>query len=378
MTAIRRPWALGLLLVAALIVPALAPKTLAGQIEPDAPASLALVWTDTSRGEDVEVWVAAADGRQARQIASFASGTQPLALAGSHLALSGEGGLIVLDLTTGERHRIPVDPIEVEGVEFVPSVRGALFAGRGLYYATRVGCGPSAEAGYQILRFDLDAGDLRLVAALPGPGGELYNYRPSTNELLVMPRGCDIGIGRFLYLDIITGETTARFSVTGCGTPSAAPDGSAIIVPNFTCSTVPGEEGIDARLYSGRGALLGTFTAPEGAVTGTPFRISPDSRTAAYAATIRQGDGPGATRSAGLWLLDLESRTAAKLWQDDGAELIPVAWAPDGASILAGSVQAMGYCTYVAVDVATGEAHPIAESITVCGANGQMLGWTRL
>jgi hypothetical protein len=51
---------------------------------------------------------------------------------------------------------------------------------------------------------------------------------------------------------------------------------------------------------------------------------------------------------------------------------------PDGDALLAGSVLAQGVCAYAVVDMATGEATPLPETLTVCGANGIVVGWTAL
>ncbi|HEY7268596.1 MAG TPA: hypothetical protein VH951_02095, partial [Dehalococcoidia bacterium] len=59
-------------------------------------------------------------------------------------------------------------------------------------------------------------------------------------------------------------------------------------------------------------------------------------------------------------------------------EQSPVAWSPDGRYLLFQTVQAQGVCSYAYVDMNSRTLKPVNPDITVCGVNGDVLGWAVL
>src|SRR5262249_12617586 len=99
-------------------------------------------------------------------------------------------------------------------------------------------------------------------------------------------------------------------------------------------------------------------------------------RLAAYAVQVT---APGARpTSGGTFLLDAATGVTRSLALAQGAEQFPVSWSPDGASLLMGSVLAMGACSFSIVDVSTGATTPLPEDVRFCGVSGQVLGWTAI
>jgi hypothetical protein len=328
--------------------------------------NLTMVWTDTRAGQGVEIWAMRLDDMQPRQVITLANGTRPLALNGRHLALSTATSLVLIDLISGEQRTL----------EAGQPVRSALYADGFLYYVTRAGCGPQTEEGHRLFRINMETGQSELVVRVDGPGTELLGYAAAGPALIAMPRGCDIGVNAIWTVDPSTGAVIRETPVFGCGWARVTDDGTRAVVGHIFCPPLPTEPSADATVYDINTGDVRRFTVSEGAITNTPMVLSPHGRQAAFAVTVTSGTGPGATRSGGVWLLDLDGLTATRLWQDDSAEAMPMAWSPDGSALIAGSVLAQGFCEYSVVDTRTGEAVSLGESVTVCGVNGEVVGWT--
>jgi hypothetical protein len=329
---------------------------------------LSVVWTDTRAGQGVEVWTLALDGSPARLVTTLPSGFTPLALGDHFLALGDADSLVVLDLITGARRDVSTGQV----------VRSALFVDGALVYATHVGCGPETADGFQVAQLDLANGAVRPITRIIAPGMELLGFTAATRELIVLPRGCDVGLAQIQTMNTDSGAITGTVAVEGCGWVRVTPDGGQALVSWMFCAERSSEAPLDGRVYNLHSGDARPFGVRDGAPTGTPFVIAPDSGRAALAVSVVRGTGSGARRSGGVWLMRLDDLTMTELWPDGGAEAIPVAWSPDGGALLAGSVLAQGVCAYAVVDVATGAVTPLPEMLTVCGVNGAVVGWTAL
>ena len=94
--------------------------------------------------------------------------------------------------------------------------------------------------------------------------------------------------------------------------------------------------------------------------------------------TRTEGTGPGSVRGGGVWLFDLETLAFDELQAPAGAEQYALDWTDDGRHVLTATVEAMGFCTFAAVDATTKQVTKVNAEITVCGANGEVVGWTVL
>jgi hypothetical protein len=97
-------------------------------------------------------------------------------------------------------------------------------------------------------------------------------------------------------------------------------------------------------------------------------------------ATTSVATRPGSSRGDGIYILDRASRQFAPLVEGEGAEQYPVAWSPDGRYLLYAVVEAQGVCHYAYVDAEADDPQPVPVNpdITMCGVNGNVVGWTDL
>ena len=121
-------------------------------------------------------------------------------------------------------------------------------------------------------------------------------------------------------------------------------------------------------------------TAPDEGSNAAVWLPRPGAAEVALGTTVTVGQGPGSTRSGGIYLLDLTTRQFRRLVEGDGAEQYPVAWSPDGRYLLYSTVEAQGVCRFAYVDADAPDAGTVAinEEITFCGLNGHVVGWTEL
>jgi hypothetical protein len=331
------------------------------------PTTLSLVYMDQRSGNGVDLWVAAYDGSDARIVASFPNGTRALAVSGPHVALAVSDGIALLDLRDGEARTVVQRGLITSG----------LIAGDTLFYVVRNACGgPDAGRG-QLVRVDIPTRTRSDLGPLESSGASIAGYDPDAKTLTLVPYGCDPGFRELLVMDATTGALVDRHPVEGCGWGAASPDGTLALVSEQACAG-DDPDGGPVTVYNFADGSRQPLRPPEGRFTQTRWLISPNGPFAAFALSVQRGMGPASTRSDGLWLMNLQLMNSFRLWNDGGAEALPVAFSPDGAHVLAGSVQAMGVCSYAVIALLSGEVRPVSDGITVCGANGEVLGWTSI
>ena len=83
-------------------------------------------------------------------------------------------------------------------------------------------------------------------------------------------------------------------------------------------------------------------------------------------------------RGGGIWLLNLDTLAFDQIQPPEGAEQYVLDWTEDGRHVLTATVEAMGLCSYSVVDATTKQVTKVNAEITLCGANGEVVGWTAL
>jgi hypothetical protein len=109
-----------------------------------------------------------------------------------------------------------------------------------------------------------------------------------------------------------------------------------------------------------------------------PFLLHPSASHVAIGLTRTEGMGPGSVRGGGIWLLNLDTLALDPLQPPAGAEQYALGWSDDGRHLLTATVEAQGLCSYAAVDATTKQVIKVNPEITMCGANGEVIGWTSL
>jgi Tol biopolymer transport system component len=328
------------------------------------PGTLALVYVDAEKPRTSEVWTASLDGASRRLVATLGPATRALDLRGSLLALASGDDLIVLDLQSGSDQRIAVGS-QPSSARIAPD--GAV------RFTTRAGCGPGPSTTV-LGSSDAATGARSDLTGLDVPGAEIVWHDPASDDLMILPRGCDVAVWELCRLDGTTGAERSRTPIRGCGWVAVAPDGRQALVSSASCSGGAYPEltvyGLDD---GGQRELRFAKDAP----SRFPFVYSPDGSQAAFGLALARGNPSGTARSGGIWLLDTSSLGETRLWQDQGLESWAIDWSPDGAQLVVGSVEAQGRCGYYVVDVASGRATRV-DGVDGCGVNGTLVGFARL
>jgi hypothetical protein len=338
--------------------------------------ALSLVYVDTSGGQGGDVYVADADGANPSLVTSETSFSRPLDLRGRMLAAAGTGGLLFIDLESGE-------PVYINGSAGIFDGR---FLDEGVFlYSLSASCG---QSGAGLLRRVEFAGSARMpaVEVVPLVIGDhsftIAGLDPATNSVTLAPRGCDPGVSSLDTYDALTGQLRNSLAVAGCGWVGIVPQHNKAIVSWLFCTPPAAHADADATVYDfGIAGPTGQdIVAPDEGSNFSPWLLRPDAPEAALGTTVTLGDGPRGERSGGLYLVDLTTRVFRQLVEGEGAEQHAVAWSPDGRYLLYANVEVQGMCSFAYIDVEDPSALPVAVSphVTFCGANGYVVGWTRL
>jgi hypothetical protein len=331
--------------------------------------SLSLVYVDTRRGQGGDVYVAEADGSNPRLVTSESAFRRPLDVHGGTLAAVGTGGVLLIDLESGEafvleESQIVFDGRFLEQETFLYSLSGSCTQGGGALYRVDV---PSRNLD------ELITSEMSLTIA---------GIDPATGTVTLLPRGCDVGVVALETYDAVTGELRNTVAVQGCGWAIAVPEHNKAVVSWQSCTQPPEHEGADATVYDFGivGPTGQDVTAPDHGSNAAIWLLRPGAPEVALGTTTTAGSGPGSERGAGIYLLDLTNREFSRLVDGEGAEQYPVAWSPDGRYLLYAVVEAQGLCRFAYVDANAPETGPVEinQDITFCGINGHVVGWTQL
>jgi hypothetical protein len=331
--------------------------------------ALSLVYVDTRRGQGGDIFIADAGGANPRLILSEPAFRRPLDVAGSTLAAVGQTGVMLIDLDTGE-------PALIEETEVV--FDGGFFDDETFLYSSSGGCTP---AGGSLYRIDLlGAAVEELVASELSL--TIVGTDPATNTVALLPRGCDVGIAAIEVYDATTGALRNSFAVEGCGWAIAALDQGKAVTSWQSCTRPDDHLDADATVYDfGIVGPTGIDVTVPGVESNAAIWLPrPAHAEVALGATVGVGIGPGSARGAGIYILDLATRQFAPLVEGEGAEQYPVGWSPDGRYLLYAIVEAQGVCHYAYVDAESDDPQPVPVNpdITMCGVNGNVVGWTVL
>ena len=332
-------------------------------------SDMSLVYID-SRDSTAQVFVAKHDGSDGKKLANLPQGARPLDLrAGVLLAGDGEQ-LVLLDLRDGKT------------VDLKPNgtVTDARFIDDGtIVFATSAGCSGNGKVKTTLQTLALKDGAKKEVTTTES-GSLTIAGVAKDGTVAIVPRGCDVGVSEVQTVNAKASATpdVERTQTLGCGWATAAPELKTAVVSWKSCTPPESKTGIDATIYT-----LGPnqkppldIKSPAGGANPSPWLIRPGRSEAVLATAETSGTGPDASKSTGLWVVDLTSGQVRGLAPAAGQEQFPVSWTPEGRYLLAASVQAQGNCSYLIVDAVDKKVTALPDSITFCGPNGQVLGWT--
>jgi hypothetical protein len=331
--------------------------------------ALSLVYVDTRRGQGGDIYIADADGSNSRLLLSDPSYSRALDVAGNTLAAVAQNGLLFVSLASGKPS--PID--ESERI-----FDGRFFDQQTFFYSVTSGC---PEGGGTLFRVELpEVEPVELVTSdfsLSIVGVDL-----ATNTIAIVPRGCDVGIASMEVYDALTGQLRNTLAVEGCGWAIAALDQGKAITSWQSCTQPLNHTGAHATVYDFGivGPTGRDITVPVVDPNAMPWLRRPGHAEVVFGTTTSLGAGPGRERSGGIYTLGLANRQFGRLVDGEGAEQYPVAWSPDGRYLLYAVVEAQGVCHYAYIDAGADNPEPVAinPDITICGVNGEVVGWTEL
>ena len=128
------------------------------------------------------------DGAAKRHVSTLLRSTRALDLRGSLLALASDEDLVILDLASGSDQRVTVGPRLSSGL-IGPD--GLVM----LHHARRL---RGRVPGDARPRVDSATGDARTSPRLKASGADLAWQDPASGDVMVVPRGCDVGTSHAL------------------------------------------------------------------------------------------------------------------------------------------------------------------------------------
>jgi hypothetical protein len=258
------------------------------------------------------------------------------------------------------------------------SVTDARFIdGDTIVFTTQGGCGGPERKKATLQAMDLKDGSKKELFANDGVSITIGGIGKD-GTIAVAPRGCDTGVGEIQLVNAKGTPAPVRTETRGCGWAIASPDSMDAVVSLKSCTAPSGKADVDAVVYSlgNAGRAPRDLKAPAGGSNPAIWVLRPGGKEAALATAQTTGTGPGATRSSGIWLVDLRTGEFKDLAPASGAEQFPVSWTPDGRYLVAASVQAQGLCSFSIVDANEKKVTLLPDAISFCGPNGVVLGLT--
>jgi hypothetical protein len=329
---------------------------------------MSLVYVD-SRNATPQLFVAKADGSSPRKVADLKQGSRPMDLRNGILLAGGGETLVLIDLKDGKT--VDANPNgNVLDARFID--------GETIVFQTSGSCGGPERNRAMLQSHSLKDGAKKELYVHQGAAITIAGVGKD-GALAIAPRGCDVGVSEVLLLNAKTGSAPVRTETRGCGFVIASPETMDSVVSWKACTpTSDARKDIDATVYAlGANARAPRdLRAPAGGANPAGWVMRPGGKEAALATAQTAGTGPGSTRSTGMWLVDLRTGDFTPLAQAAGAEQFPVSWTQDGRFLLAASVQAQGMCSYSIVDATDKKVTSLPDSLTFCGPNGYVLGWT--
>jgi hypothetical protein len=199
-------------------------------------------------------------------------------------------------------------------------------------------------------------------------------------SVALTPRGCDPAVTSIDVFNLATGQLMRSIPIDGCGWAGADLVRQKAAASWKACTPPANHAQDDLTVVDFRAQPPSIRFLPSapGDPNTWPFMFRPGSNNLAIGLTRTEGTGPGSVRGGGIWLLNLDSLALDALQPPAGAEQYALDWTDDGRHLLSATVEAMGLCSFAAVDATTQQVTPVNAEINVCGANGQVVGWTVL
>jgi hypothetical protein len=331
-------------------------------------AQQSLVYIDRRKPGPAEIWVADATGGNPKLVTSTTTLRRTLDLSGKTLVATGQGELQFIDLTTGQTRLLSEQVFENDGRFVSPQT---------FVYITTGGCAGGGQLESSV--YKVDVATLQLTPLLKSPAN-LQVAGFDATSLALTPRGCDPAVTKIDVYSLANGQAMRSVPIEGCGWAGIDLAQQKAAASWKSCTPPANHAQDDVTVVEFRvtpPAARYVSNTPSDPNTW-PLLLRPGSNQLAMGLTRIEGTGPGSVRGGGIWLLNLETLAFDQIQPPDGAEQYVLDWTEDGRHALTATVEAMGLCNFAAVDATTKQATKVNAEITVCGANGEVVGWTVL
>ena len=327
-----------------------------------------LVYIDRRKPGPAEIWVAEHNGANPKLLTTSATLRRPLDVSGKTLVAAGPEQLQFIDLTTGQTRTLP-EPVFINDGLFVSP--------QTFVYITTGGCAGGGQLGSSV--YKVDVATLQSTPLLQRPANlQIAGF--DATSLALTPRGCDPAVKTIDVYSLVNGQSVRSVPIEGCGW--AGIDLTlAKAAASWKSCTPPAnraEEDINVVDFRAPTPSPRGFSSTQGDPNTWPFLFRPGSSQLAMGLTRTEGAGPGSTRGGGIWLLNLDTLALEEIQPASGAEQYILDWTEDGRYVLTTTVEAQGLCSFAFVDATTKQVVKVNPEITVCGANGEVIGWTTL
>ena len=327
-----------------------------------------LVYIDRRKPGPAEVWVAEHNGANPKMVTASATLRRPLDVAGKTLVATGPEQLQFIDLATGQTRTLP-EPVFINDGKFVSP--------QTFVYITLGGCAGGGQVGSTVHKVFVSTLQVMPVLELPA---NLQVAGFDAASVALTPRGCDPAVTRIDVQSLVNGQLVRSIPIDGCGWAGVDLEQAKAVASWKSCNPPANraDEDVSVVDFGAASPTARGFSSAQGDPNTWPFLFRPGSAQLAMGLTRTEGTGPGSTRGGGIWLLNLDSLAREEIQPAGGAEQYVLDWTADGRYALTATVEAQGLCSFAFVDVTTKQVTKVNPDITVCGANGEVIGWTTL
>jgi hypothetical protein len=327
-----------------------------------------LVYIDRRKPGPAEVWVAEHNGANPKMVTTSTTLRRPLDVAGKTLAATGPEQLQFIDLVTGQTRTLP-EPVFINDGRFVSP--------QTFVYIALGGCAGGGQLGSSVYKVDMTT--LQSTPLLQLPANLQVSGFDSTSIALA-PRGCDPAVKAIDVYRLVNGQPVRTVPIEGCGWAGIDLARMMAAASWKSCNPPANRADEDVSVVDFRAATPAArgFSSAQGEPNTWPFLFRPGSAQLTMGLTRTEGTGPGSTRGGGIWLLNLDTLAIEEIQPAGGAEQYVLDWTEDGRYALTATVEAQGLCSFAFVDATTKQVMKVNPDITVCGANGEVIGWTAL
>jgi len=327
-----------------------------------------LVYIDRRKPGPAEIWIAGHNGANPKLLTTSTTLRRTLDMSGMTLVATGLEQLQFIDLTSGQTRMLP-EPVFVNDGRFVSA--------QTFVFITLGGCAGGSQVESTV--YKVDVATLQVTPLLELPANLQVAGFDSTS-LALTPRGCDPGVTRIDMQSLANGQLIRSVPIEGCGWAGVDLARMKAVASRKACTPPANraEEDVSVVDFRATTPTPRGLSSAQGDPNTWPFLFRPDASQLAMGLTRTEGTGPGSVRGGGIWLLNLDTLAMEEILPAGGAEQYVLDWTEDGRHVLTTTVEAQGLCSFAFVDVTTKQVTKVNPDITVCGGNGEVIGWTTL